>query len=56
MDLVDDFPAFDLYNDEWPIRGVQPLSGPAKFVFSDRAQGRVGEAHDSIVGTSSVCR
>jgi glucose-1-phosphate adenylyltransferase len=54
MDLVSVEPRLNLYNDEWPIRGLQPLSGPAKFVFDDREHGRVGEAHDSIVGAGTI--
>jgi len=54
MDLVSVEPHLNLYNDAWPIRGIQPLSGPAKFVFSDEPSGRVGEAHDSIVGSGAI--
>jgi glucose-1-phosphate adenylyltransferase len=54
MDLVSVEPRLNLYNDHWPIRGIQPPSGPAKFVFDDRASGRVGEAHDSIVGAGTI--
>lgn len=54
MDLVSVEPHLNLYNDAWPIRGIQPLSGPAKFVFSDDAAGRVGEARDSIVGSGTI--
>ena len=54
MDLVSIEPHLNLYNDAWPIRGVQPLSGPAKFVFADAAHKRVGEAHDSLVGSGSI--
>jgi len=54
MDLVSIEPRLNLYNREWPIRGLQPLAGPAKFVFSDYAGGRVGQAIDSIVGAGSI--
>lgn len=54
MDLVSVNPRLNLYNERWPIRGVQPLSGPAKFVFSDYSQGRVGSAMDSIVGAGTI--
>ena len=54
MDLVSVEPRLNLYNDAWPIRGVQPLSGPAKFVFADAEHRRVGEAHDSLVGAGSI--
>jgi glucose-1-phosphate adenylyltransferase len=54
MDLVSVEPHLNLYNESWPIRGIQPLSGPAKFVFSDDAGGRVGTARDSIVGGGTI--
>jgi glucose-1-phosphate adenylyltransferase len=54
MDLVSVEPRLNLYNEEWPIRGLQALSGPAKFVFDDPATGRVGAAHDSIVGAGTI--
>jgi glucose-1-phosphate adenylyltransferase len=54
MDLVSIEPRLNLYNDRWPIRGVLPSAGPAKFVFSDVAGGRVGTAVDSIVGAGTI--
>ena len=54
MDLVSVEPHLNLYNDDWPIRGVQPLSGPAKFVFADKTNQRIGQAHDSIVGAGTI--
>lgn len=54
MDLVSVEPQLNLYNPEWPIRGVQPWAGPAKFVFADRTSGRVGMAQDSIVGPGVI--
>lgn len=54
MDLVSVNPKLNLYNEQWPIRGIQPLSGPAKFVFSDYEHGRVGSAFDSIVGAGTI--
>ena len=44
MDLVDDFPAFDLYNAEWPIYTLNRAAPPAKVV------------NDGIHGSSSVRR
>ncbi len=38
MDLVDDFPAFDLYNEEWPIFTLGRTQPPAK-VVNDRTHG-----------------
>ncbi|MCC6639618.1 MAG: glucose-1-phosphate adenylyltransferase [Deltaproteobacteria bacterium] len=54
MDLVSVEPHLNLYNPLWPIRGVQPWAGPAKFVFADRSSGRVGMAQDSIVGPGVI--
>jgi glucose-1-phosphate adenylyltransferase len=54
LDLVSVDPLLNLYNDAWPIRGTQPPSGPCKFVFADEAEGRVGKAIDSIVGSGSI--
>lgn len=54
MDLVSVSPKLDLYNDGWPIRGLQPSYGPAKFTFSDASEGRVGTATDSIVGVGAI--
>lgn len=54
MDLVEVEPRLNLYNDSWPIRGLQPSSGPCKFVFGDFESGRVGIATDSIVGAGSI--
>jgi glucose-1-phosphate adenylyltransferase len=44
MDLVDDFPAFDLYNSEWPIHTLGRTAPPAKVV------------NDGVHGSSSVRR
>jgi glucose-1-phosphate adenylyltransferase len=54
MDLVSVEPLLNLYNPHWPIRGVQPWAGPAKFVFADRTSGRVGMAQDSVVGPGAI--
>jgi glucose-1-phosphate adenylyltransferase len=54
LDLVSVEPQLNLYNPLWPIRGVQPWAGPAKFVFADRSSGRVGIAEDSIVGPGVI--
>jgi glucose-1-phosphate adenylyltransferase len=54
LDLVSVHPRLNLYNDAWPIRGVQPPSGPCKFVFADEKNGRLGHALDSIVGAGTI--
>ena len=47
MDLVNVTPAFDLYNNEWPILTWPEPLPPAKFVFAD--EGRTGSAVDSTI-------
>lgn len=47
MDLLSVTPAFDLYNQEWPILTWKEPLPPAKFVFED--PGRTGVAFDSTV-------
>jgi glucose-1-phosphate adenylyltransferase len=54
MDLVSVEPRLNLYNELWPIRGVQADAGPCKFVFADEARKRVGTAVDSIVGAGTI--
>jgi glucose-1-phosphate adenylyltransferase len=54
MDLVSVEPRLNLYNELWPIRGVQSGAGPCKFVFADEARNRVGSAVDSIVGAGTI--
>ncbi|MBL8601767.1 MAG: glucose-1-phosphate adenylyltransferase [Myxococcales bacterium] len=49
MDLVSIKPEFNLYNRRWPIRTGISFDPPAKFVFSDQSQARVGLATDSLV-------
>jgi len=53
MDLVAVDPHLDLYDRSWPIRTVQPLSPPAKFVFATPGQ-RFGVAVDSIVSAGCI--
>jgi glucose-1-phosphate adenylyltransferase len=52
MDLVSVTPAFNLYNDVWPIRTYAVQAPPAKFVF-DLADRR-GVATDSIVSEGCI--
>jgi glucose-1-phosphate adenylyltransferase len=47
MDLVSVTPAFNLYNDSWPILTWPEPLPPAKFVFQE--EGRTGTAADSMV-------
>src|SRR5919199_5431158 len=52
MDLCATVPAFDLYNDAWPILTHIPSRPPAKFVHDDGD--RVGRAIDSIVSNGVI--
>ena len=49
MDLIDIQPQFNLYNFRWPIRTGATHDPPAKFVFRDEAQARVGH-RDRLAG------
>ena len=54
MDLVSVTPTFNLYNYRWPIRtGNRPLP-PAKFVFANEKERRVGIATDSMVSEGCI--
>lgn len=54
MDLIAIHPLFNLYNDRWPIRTGVTHDPPAKFVFRDEAQARVGIATDSMVSHGCI--
>jgi glucose-1-phosphate adenylyltransferase len=54
MDLCATVPAFNLYNDRWPILTHIPSNPPAKFVHDDAANGRVGRAVDSMVSNGVI--
>jgi glucose-1-phosphate adenylyltransferase len=54
MDLSSVHPRFNLYNRRWPIRTGQTHDPPAKFVFRDEANARVGVATDSLVAEGSI--
>lgn len=57
MDLVEIDPVLNLYDQDWPIRTVQPQLPPPKFVFCDegpRGLARRGEAHDSMVSPGGI--
>ncbi len=42
-------PDFNLYDADWPIRTYQAQVPPAKFVFANEKENRVGRALDSLV-------
>ncbi len=54
MDLIAVLPQFNLYNPRWPIRTGNTHDPPAKFVFRDEAQARVGIATDSMVSHGCI--
>ncbi len=54
MDLIEIHPSFNLYNKRWPIRTGVTHDPPAKFVFRDEAQARVGIATDSLVSHGCI--
>ncbi len=49
LDLAFVKPKFNLYEEEWPIRTYNVQSPPAKFVFANIREERVGQALDSII-------
>ena len=54
MDLIAVEPIFNLYNSQWPIITASTSLPPAKFVFGDVAQKRVGRALDSLVSEGCI--
>jgi glucose-1-phosphate adenylyltransferase len=54
MDLVAVDPIFSLYNERWPIYTVQYNYPPAKFVFANEKEGRLGRATDSLVSEGCI--
>jgi glucose-1-phosphate adenylyltransferase len=54
MDLAEVDPIFNLYNDRWPIYTAPHNLPPAKFVFADRENKRVGNATDSLVSEGCI--
>jgi len=54
MDLVEVDPIFNLYNDRWPIYTHSENLPPAKFVFADAANNRVGHATDSLISEGCI--
>lgn len=54
MDLISVSPTFNLYNANWPIRSYYPPLPPAKFVFANEKEGRMGIATDSLVSEGCI--
>ncbi|MFL5319557.1 MAG: glucose-1-phosphate adenylyltransferase [Myxococcaceae bacterium] len=54
VELVEVDPIFNLYNDRWPIHTQNYTFPPAKFVFNDVANTRVGHATDSLISEGCI--
>ncbi|HAW49467.1 TPA: glucose-1-phosphate adenylyltransferase [bacterium] len=54
MDLVSVDPIFNLYDDEWPIHTYYHQGPPAKTVFANEPEARVGQALDSLLCPSAI--
>src|SRR6266550_2972114 len=54
LGLVDVDPVFSLYNDRWPIYTVQYNYPPAKFVFNNEKDNRIGRATDSLISEGCI--
>jgi glucose-1-phosphate adenylyltransferase len=55
MGLCDVDPTFSLYNEQWPIFTAPNHTGaPAKFVFANVAEKRVGTATDSVISEGCI--
>ena len=55
MDLIEVDPQLNLYDQDWPIRTLQPNLPPPKFVFgSDGDPNRRGRAIDSVVCPGTI--
>jgi glucose-1-phosphate adenylyltransferase len=54
MELIDVDPTFNLYNDRWPIFTQHHNFPPAKFVFNDEKNKRVGHATDSLISEGCI--
>jgi len=54
MDLVEVSPKFNLYDERWPIRALQPQLPCAKTVWNNPKQGRVGQVLQSLVSHGCI--
>jgi len=54
MELIEVDPTFNLYNDRWPIFTQHHNFPPAKFVFNDEKNKRVGHATDSLISEGCI--
>ena len=54
MDLISIVPSFNLYDAPWPIRTYQAPSPPAKTLFPDKQDNRVGVALESLIAIGYI--
>ncbi|MEO1527182.1 MAG: glucose-1-phosphate adenylyltransferase [Planctomycetota bacterium] len=55
MDLISIDPQLNLYDEDWPVRGFQPMLPPPKFVFgSEGGSTRRGFALDSMICQGAI--
>ena len=55
MDLIAVDPKLSLYNDRWPIYTAPSYTAaPAKFVFANVEENRIGSATDSVVSEGCI--
>lgn len=54
MDLINVSPQLNLYNDLWPLRTAPAYLPPAKFVFANIEEQRIGYATDSIISEGCI--
>lgn len=54
MDLISVSPQLNLYNFDWPLHTSCNQYPPAKFVFANEAEKRVGRATDSLVSEGCI--
>ncbi|MFZ2990883.1 glucose-1-phosphate adenylyltransferase [Ideonella sp.] len=54
LDLASTTPELNMYDRDWPIWTYQEQLPPAKFVHDDEAEGRVGQAINSLVSGGCI--
>ncbi len=54
MDLVAVDPLFNLYDMEWPVRNFNRQLPPAKTVFNNHEENRIGSAYDSLISPGVI--
>ena len=54
MDLISISPVIDIHNRQWPVLTYARSAPPAKFVFADQKNKRIGLATDSLVSEGSI--